>query len=148
MGKNRWSAFFIFCVILSLENLTGRLLAANSEGDSVTIKKCQDFKITGNGTSAAWNRTGWINLIQQEPKAAPYQTKVKVLYSDKGIYFLFNCEDKKLSSTMKADNMNLWEEDVVEIFFGPMKTSLFISSMNFLPLILNCRSWCQIIRAT
>lgn len=142
MGKNRWSAFFIFCVILSLENLTGRLLAANSEGDSVTIKKCQDFKITGNGTSAAWNRTGWINLIQQEPKAAPYQTKVKVLYSDKGIYFLFNCEDKKLSSTMKADNMNLWEEDVVEIFLWtdenfPVYFEYELSPFNFeLPIMV------------
>src|SRR5664280_158508 len=105
MGENRWSAFFIFCVILSLENLTGRLLAANSEGDSVTIKKCQDFKINGNGTSAAWNRTGWINLIQQEPKVPPNQTKVQVLYSAKGIFFLFNWGDKKLSSTLKGDNM-------------------------------------------
>ena len=119
MGKNRSSAFFIFCLILSLENMNSGLLAANINHDSITIKKCQDFNITGDGASADWNKTGWINLIQQDPKVVSYQTKVKVLYSEKGIYFLFNCEDKKLTSTMKADNMNLWEEDVVEVFLWP-----------------------------
>jgi hypothetical protein len=63
---------------------------------SATVKKCADFNITGDGSSDSW--------------------QVKVLYSVSGIYFLFKCEDGKLTATMKHDNMDLWNEDVVEVF--------------------------------
>jgi len=116
MGKKGWPAFFAFCLILGLENVNHRLLAANYDHDSAIIKKCLDFKVTGDGISNQWKNTDWINLVRQDKPDSSYKTKVKVLYSEKGIYFLFNCEDKKLTSTMKADNLNLWEEDVVEVF--------------------------------
>ena len=95
------------------------LHAADSDRDSVIVKKCKDFKVTGDGLTDVWKSTEWINLVQQENSNSPYKTKTKVLYSETGIYFLFNCDDKKLTSTMKADNMNLWEEDVVEVFLWP-----------------------------
>src|SRR5664279_425035 len=104
---------FVLCLILAVNS---SLIAAKSENDSVIIKKCQDFKITGDGQSDQWKTTGWINLYQPDPADPAYNTKVKVLYSKSGIYFLFNCGDKTLTSTMKADNLNLWEEDVVEVF--------------------------------
>jgi hypothetical protein len=94
-------------------------MAAVGEPDSVVIKKCRDFKITGDGKSNQWNSTSWINIVQQEGTTSSYKTKTKVLYSETGIYFLFNCEDQKLTSTMKADNLNLYEEDVVEVFLWP-----------------------------
>ena len=92
-------------------------LESDSESGSVSIKKCQDFKITGDGSSAAWNITEWIKLVHQGSDFIAYETKAKVLYSETGIYFLYYCQDEKLTSTMKADNLNLWEEDVVELFF-------------------------------
>lgn len=87
--------------------------------DSATIKKCEDFKVTGDGLNNQWKSTEWISIVQQEGKTSSYKTKAKVLYSETGIYFLFNCEDQKLTSTMKADNLNLYEEDVVEVFLWP-----------------------------
>jgi hypothetical protein len=116
MRINNWYAYLIFCIILGLENVNYRLLAATYDHDSAIIKKCQDFKVTGDGISNQWKNTDWINLVRQDKSDSSYKTKVKVLYSERGIYFLFNCEDKKLTSTMKADNLNLWEEDVVEVF--------------------------------
>lgn len=95
------------------------MLAANYDHDSVSVKNCKDFKITGDGLSDQWKRSEWINLVQQDQTNSSYQTKVKVLYSKTGIYFLFSCDDKKLTSAMKADNLNLWEEDVVEVFLWP-----------------------------
>ncbi len=106
----------VFTVIIGGINMSGSLPAASFDHDSIKVKKCQDFKVTGDGTSDQWNKTGWTNLPQQNYNPLFYQTKVKVLYSERGIYFLFNCEDKKLTSTMKADDLNLWEEDVVEVF--------------------------------
>ncbi len=99
--------------------MNGKLLAFSNKPDSVVIKKCQDFKITGTGSSEAWNNAGWITLLPSDQSITGYQTKVKVLYSGTGIYFLFSCADRKLTSTMKADNLNLWEEDVVEVFLWP-----------------------------
>jgi len=122
--------------------MNSSLLAANYDHDSITIKKCEDFKIAGDGLSVQWNSTNWINLPQQEQNNASYLTKVKVLYSKTGIYFLFNCGDKKLTSTMKADNMNLYEEDVVEVFLWtdedfPVYFEYELSPLNYeLPIMV------------
>ena len=130
---------FILCLIFAVKSSS---IAAKSENDSVIIKKCQDFKITGDGKSDQWKTTGWINLYQPDPADPAYNTKVKVLYSKSGIYFLFNCGDKKLTSTMKADNLNLWEEDVVEVFLWtdenfPVYFEYELSPYNFeLPIMV------------
>jgi len=91
-------------------------LTAGEELASINIRKCSDFQITGDGSAGAWENTSWIDLEQQGPEFAPYKTKVKALYSETGIYFLFDCEDKKLTSTMTGDNLNIYLEDVVEVF--------------------------------
>lgn len=117
MRKINLTSLFVFCLILGIKSLSTGATADDPDHDSLTIKKCQDFKVTGDGLSGTWNNTGWINLVQQDQNASSsYKTKVKVLYSDAGLYFLFSCEDKKLTSSMKADNLNLYEEDVVEVF--------------------------------
>jgi len=137
--KYPWSGFFILCLILVLSN---KSLAIGNEPDSITINKCQDFEITGIGDSDFWKSAGWINLVQQGQNSSAYQTKVKVLYSETGIYFLFDCEDNKLTSTMKDDNLNLWEEDVVEVFLWtdedfPVYFEYELSPLNYeLPIIV------------
>jgi hypothetical protein len=118
------------------------LFAADDQSGSVIVKKCQDFKINGYGDSDNWKNTEWINLVQQGKIISPYTTKVKVLYSETGIYFLFDCEDKKLTSTMKADNLDLWNEDVVEVFLWtdegfPVYFEYELSPLNYeLPIII------------
>ena len=117
-------------------------LPAGLEPGSAIVKKCQDFTVTGNGSSDSWENTEWINLIHQGSGLISYETKVKVLYSSTGIYFLFRCEDEKLTTTMKDDNLNLWEEDVVEVFLWtsedfPVYFEYEISPMDFeLPIIV------------
>jgi hypothetical protein len=61
-------------------------------------------------------KTKWVVWFQQGPDISPYSTKVKVLYSGTGLYFLFDCEDKKLTTTITGDNKNIYTEDVVEVF--------------------------------
>jgi Carbohydrate family 9 binding domain-like len=111
--------FFAFCLISGIKYPNICLKAAIVEPDSIIVKKCSDFMITGDGASNQWKISSWINIAQQEGNTSSYKTKTKVLYSETGIYFLFNCEDQKLTSTMKADNLNLYEEDVVEVFLWP-----------------------------
>ena len=117
-------------------------LLSGLEAGTVIVKKCHDFTVTGDGNSAAWNTTGWIDLSLRDKELAGYGTRVKVLYSETGIYFLFYCEDEKLTTTMQADNMNLWEEDVVEVFLWtsedfPVYFEYEISPMDFeLPILV------------
>jgi hypothetical protein len=126
----------------TLPEAANKVQIPGSVPGSVTVKKCQDFQVTGNGSSDMWNKTNWLNLIQQGSNLSAYKTKVKVLYSETGIYFLFNCEDKKLTTTMQADNLNLWEEDVVEVFLWtsedfPVYFEYEVSPMNYeLPIII------------
>jgi hypothetical protein len=106
------------------------------------IKKSGDFKITGDGTSANWKSIAWLYLQTQDANPAGLVTRAKILYSENGIYFLFHCSDKKLTTTMKADNLNLWEEDVVEVFLWtsedfPVYFEYEISPMNYeLPIMV------------
>jgi hypothetical protein len=128
----------IFCTYFIF---TG-LITSGDEPGSMIIKKCQDFKITGDGSDNTWNRAEWINLIQQGSERTGYNTKVKVLYSGTGIYFLFYCNDENLTTTMAADNMDLWKEDVCEIFLWteetfPVYFEYEISPMNYeLPIMV------------
>jgi hypothetical protein len=92
--------------------------------------------VTGDGSNANWNKTDWINLVKRDNPNIPYQTKIKLLYSDSGIYCLYNCEDKKITSTLKEDFSNLWTEDVVEAFFwtdekAPLYFEYELSPMNY-----------------
>ena len=89
------------------------------EKGSLLVKKCSDFTVSGDGSSPEWNKAEWIDLTQQGPDKSPYVTKAKVLYSETGIYFLFDCVDKKLTSTIIGDFQNIFTEDVVEVFLWP-----------------------------
>jgi hypothetical protein len=129
--------------ILLLSLLLSFCLAAQERASSeVIIKKCKDFIVTGDGSAATWNGTEWISLSHQGTGSIVYETKVKVLYSSTGIYFLFRCQDEMLTTTMQADNMNLWEEDVVEVFLWtsedfPVYFEYEISPMDFeLPIMV------------
>lgn len=103
--------------------LTSAIFAQNTEQTGrnavITVKKCADFTVTGDGSSSSWQSAGWIQLTPQEQGIVGYETRAKVLYSETGLYFLYYCQDEKLSATMHDDNMNLWEEDVVELFLWP-----------------------------
>jgi hypothetical protein len=90
-----------------------------SDSTQVLVKKTADFKVNGKGNSPSWGNTAWIPITVQESSGKPLSTKVKVLYSNSGIYFLFMCEDQKLTATIAEDFRALYKEDVVEVFLWP-----------------------------
>lgn len=112
-------------VILCLSSLilSASIFAQNTDpagkNATITVKKCADFTVSGDGSSPVWQTTEWIPLTPQEQGIKGYETRAKVLYSEAGLYFLYSCHDEKLTATMHDDNMNLWEEDVVELFLWP-----------------------------
>ncbi len=127
--------FLIFFIAAGLQ-------AQNNKSVHVKVKKTTDFEVLGNGSASEWQKTDWIKLPQRKPDTQGYETKAKVLYSETGIYFLFDCQDQQLNSTFKKDNENLWEEDVVEVFLWtdetfPLYFEYELSPLNYeLPIII------------
>ncbi|MEX2605159.1 MAG: carbohydrate-binding family 9-like protein [Gracilimonas sp.] len=130
---------FTFIVILNPKNIMAQA--------EILVKKTKDIIITGSGSAQNWNRTSWSELTEFSGLAdnevkRNLATKFKVLYSDDGIYFLFHCEDEKLSATMQSNFMELWREDVVEVFLWSNENELTyfeyeLSPLNYeLPLLV------------
>lgn len=108
----------------------------------IRVAKTTDFALSGGGISNNWKATSWVDIEQRTHHNLKMKTKVKVLYSDKGIYFLFFNRDKELNATITENGKNLWTEDVVEVFLWPddTKKTYFeyeLSPLNYdLPLMI------------
>jgi hypothetical protein len=109
----------------------------------ISVKKTEDFEVSGDGKSLMWNKTEWLPITVQESSGGPVaNTRIKVLYSNRGLYFLFFCEDEKLTATIQEDYGALYNEDVVEVFLWPDESvpvyfEYEISPLNFeLPILV------------
>jgi len=87
-----------------------------AERPRLSVKLVDDFEVTGTGDNAAWRQSEWTPLRRRQPEAHPYDTRFKMLYSNTGLYFLMDGTDRKLTATMADDFMDLWNEDVYEVF--------------------------------
>lgn len=83
----------------------------------LTVRKCKDFRINGAGDAAAWQSTDWVVLNRRPNARHDYTARFRMLYSNTGVYVLFDGSDKTLTATMKEDFLDLWNEDVFECFF-------------------------------
>jgi len=111
----------ILTIAISVQALYAAGQRTTGKEAELHLTHTQDFEVDGKGTNSAWEKTAWINL-QRIKGTSPYQTRVKLLYSNKGIYALYYCEDKKINATLREDFTSLWREDVIEIFFWPDET--------------------------
>ena len=93
--------------------------AQAEERPRLSVKPVTDFEITGAGDHAAWRQTEWTPLRPRQADGHPYESRFKVLYSSTGLYFLMEGTDRKLTATMNEDFMDLWNEDVYEVFLWP-----------------------------
>ena len=78
-----------------------------------------DFDVTGEGSAVAWKKTDWVALRKRNDNGLPYETRIKVLSSKKGLYVLMDATDKKITAKFTEDFSDLWLEDVFEAFLWP-----------------------------
>lgn len=139
MTKFPYAITFLVNLIPILTNHQNR---STFHFDEWKVKHTMDFDITGDGSAGNWKNTEWLELTKGKDGNAVYQTKVKMLYSDSGVYCLFYCEDRKITATIKEDFLDLWHEDVVEVFFwtdesAPIYFEYELSPLNYeLPLLV------------
>ena len=136
----------------------GAMLAqekAQGRQPSVTAALVDDFQVNGAGDHASWQKVPWTSLRRRQQDGAPYDTRFKSVYSTTGIYFLIDGTDRKLTATMSEDFMDLWNEDVFEVFLwtderhttyfeyeiSPLNHELPILIPNFGGQFLGWRPW-------
>jgi len=109
---------------------------------SLSIPLVDDFQVNGTGDHASWQKASWASLRRRQQDGAPYDTRFKSVYSTAGIYFLVDGTDRKLTATMSEDFMDLWNEDVFEVFLWtderqPLYFEYEISPLNHeLPILI------------
>jgi hypothetical protein len=129
------------CFIFSLLALHAQTSKENNMKNILSVPKCHDFELTGDGSSRNWKQTGWNNL-EQYGIGPKYHTKFKILYSETGIYCLYQCEDEVITATLNEDFLDLWNEDVIEAFFwtdesSPIYFEYELSPLNYeLPILV------------
>jgi len=123
----------ILTVLLSVSRTMAQV--ATDQPQTCHVKSAKDFEINGAGDAAAWKDAEWLTLTQRQGNKT-YTTRAKLLYSEQGVYTLFHCEDQKISATNTQDFLDLWKEDVMEIFFwtdesSPVYFEYEISPLNY-----------------
>ena len=92
----------------------------------LSVSKTEEFEVDGSGTANAWNSVEWIPLNLQDCNPGrdrrDYETRMKVLYSETGLYVLMEATDSLVTSTMREDYAHLWLEDAFEVFLWPDAT--------------------------
>jgi len=73
------------------------LVVSNLCGQDWSIKRTNDFELTGKGDADAWDAAQWVSIPQRRAGGVTYSTDAKLLYSTTGIYGLFRCEDDQVS---------------------------------------------------
>ncbi|QJW90003.1 carbohydrate-binding family 9-like protein [Spirosoma taeanense] len=111
--------FVLLTFLLGLANLGAAMSASGQDSTQIRIRKTADFQIDGTGDNAGWAKASWVPITIQESAGRLLATQTKMLYSDTGLYFLFQCEDQQLTATIQEDFGALFKEDVVEVFIWP-----------------------------
>lgn len=91
------------------------------DDDTAIVKKTADFTISGRGDNKAWNNTSWQTFSRVDPGGKNYVTKSKILYSEKGIYLLYEGEDEVVTTKNYEDDEEIYEGDVFEFFLQTKK---------------------------
>jgi len=116
--------------------------AQTAERPRLLVTPTDDFQITGTGENAAWGKAAWTALHRRQAGGHPYDSRFKMLYSTTGLYFLMEGTDRRLTATMTEDFLDLWKEDVFEVFLWtderhPVYFEYEISPLNHeLPILI------------
>jgi Carbohydrate family 9 binding domain-like len=135
----------VLSVMFALPPAGGYDVAVPSQTSALprlSVTPTDDFEVTGLGDRPAWRQTEWTSLNRRQADGHPYDTRFKILYSTTGLYFLMEGTDRTLTATMSEDFMDLWHEDVFEVFLWtdqryPVYLEYEISPLNHeLPILV------------
>ena len=150
-----FAALAALCLVAGMTRYDGAVNAQAAERPRLSVRATPDFEVTGNGDNPAWQAAEWTTLRRRQADGHPYETRFKVLYSTTGLYVLLDAADRTLTATMQEDFLDLWNEDVFEVFLwtderhplyfeyqiSPLNRELAILVPNFGGQFLGWRPW-------
>lgn len=110
---------FVFFLLIANFSFANNVL---QDSGILHVKKTADFEINGKGDGKSWEQTSFVDLTYRKGNKH-YSSRFKILYSDNGIYCLYVSEDSLITSTLREDFADIYNEDVVEVFFWPNEAS-------------------------
>ena len=132
----------LLALLTSCEGFPGTGSGESADRPVMSVLSTEDFELTGDGSTSAWEKVEWVPLRKRESDGLPYETRIKALYSETGLYFLMDGTDAKVTATMTEDFMDLRNEDVFEVFLWtderfPVYFEYEISPLNYeLPILI------------
>jgi len=141
--------------LIAASRYDGHVHAQADDRPRLKVTPVDDFEISGTGEHPAWRPLEWTALRRRQADGHPYDSRFKVLYSTAGLYVLMEGTDRILTATMNEDFMDLWKEDVFEVFLwtderssvyfeyeiSPLDRELPILIPNFGGRFLGWRPW-------
>jgi hypothetical protein len=123
MFNRRWLTIPVMVLLIEAPSYTSGLQQPEPEKPPgparvLRVRATEDFEITGDGRSPAWQKAEGQPLSRRGGKL-PYETSLKMLYSKTGIYVLFEGTDKQVTATLTEDFQDLWKEDAFEVYLWP-----------------------------
>lgn len=104
--------------LILLASLVLNIASADDDAKPIArIKPCIDFEVDGHGSAKQWTKAEWITLEKRGRGQLDYSARFKMLYSETGVYVLFDGTDSTVTASMTNDFDDLWNEDVFECFF-------------------------------
>lgn len=119
------------------------LLCATSAGaqdlpEYTCWKTPQPIAIDGSADEAAWQQAAAVSMWDvryiDDPQPHTRPTEVRMLWDDDNLYIFFLATDPDVWSVLTEHDANLWEDEVVEIFFDPMGEALNYAEFEINPL--------------
>ena len=83
------------------------------------VPRIENFAVNGRGDAAAWEAVAWTPLNPRKGASNAPETRIKVAWSDTGLYVLMHAADARVTATLEEDFSDLWKEDVFEAFLWP-----------------------------
>jgi hypothetical protein len=141
--------------LIAASRYDGYVSAQADDRPRLKVTPVDDFEISGTGEHPAWRPHEWTALRRRQADGHPYDSRFKALYSTTGLYVLMEGTDRTLTATINDDFMDLWKEDVFEVFLwtderfplyfeyeiSPLDRELPILIPNFGGRFLGWRPW-------
>ena len=107
-------------LLLAIAFAAGLPLVSAGKSDKIyEVVKVKDFEVTGGGGAGAWEKAAWGEMKREGKDGLTYFSRFKAVYSSTGLYFFMIGSDELLTATMQKDFMDLFLEDVFEVFLWP-----------------------------